>query len=188
MEAGCVGKRLLRRDSLRPLSRTRGVTSNGVRVEFDSIAFAKQWNPALDEATLGTAASLAQHLRQVTDGGVLRSVGAEGDPARCVHYNFSRSAVNRNAVEPDVRLVRRYPLRWRSRLPSSRRETPSSLRRFTCSYPPARSSFLSWATSSRKTESERGCQESMTQHNSAVMAVLLFVLGAMMIGKGIAAA
>src|SRR5262245_17416962 len=27
-----------------------GVTSNGVRVEFDSIAFAKQWNPGLDEA------------------------------------------------------------------------------------------------------------------------------------------
>jgi predicted lactoylglutathione lyase len=33
-----------------------GVTSNGVRVEFDSIAFAKQWNPGLDEAKLGSAA------------------------------------------------------------------------------------------------------------------------------------
>jgi uncharacterized glyoxalase superfamily protein PhnB len=32
-----------------------GVTSNGVRVEFDSIAFAKQWNPGLDEAKLGSA-------------------------------------------------------------------------------------------------------------------------------------
>ena len=32
-----------------------GRTSNGVRVEFDSIAFAKQWNPGLDEATLGSA-------------------------------------------------------------------------------------------------------------------------------------
>ena len=32
-----------------------GRTSNGVRVEFDSIAFAKQWNPGLDEAKLGSA-------------------------------------------------------------------------------------------------------------------------------------
>jgi uncharacterized glyoxalase superfamily protein PhnB len=31
------------------------VTSNGVQVEFDSIAFAKQWNPALDESKLGSA-------------------------------------------------------------------------------------------------------------------------------------
>ena len=32
-----------------------GVTSNGVRVEFDSVAFAKQWNPGLDESKLGSA-------------------------------------------------------------------------------------------------------------------------------------
>jgi catechol 2,3-dioxygenase-like lactoylglutathione lyase family enzyme len=32
-----------------------GTTSNGVRVEFDSIAFAKQWNPGLDETRLGSA-------------------------------------------------------------------------------------------------------------------------------------
>jgi uncharacterized glyoxalase superfamily protein PhnB len=32
-----------------------GVTSNGVRVEFDSVAFAKQWNPGLDETRLGSA-------------------------------------------------------------------------------------------------------------------------------------
>jgi uncharacterized glyoxalase superfamily protein PhnB len=32
-----------------------GVTTNGVRVEFDSIAFAKQWNPGLHEAKLGSA-------------------------------------------------------------------------------------------------------------------------------------
>ena len=32
-----------------------GRTSNGVRVEFDSIAFAKQWNPGLDESKLGTS-------------------------------------------------------------------------------------------------------------------------------------
>jgi uncharacterized glyoxalase superfamily protein PhnB len=32
-----------------------GETSNGVRVELDSVAFAKQWNPALDEARLGAA-------------------------------------------------------------------------------------------------------------------------------------
>jgi|SRR5579883_478352 len=39
-----------------------GVTSNGVRVEFDSIAFAKQWNPGLDEARLGCAAILMFHV------------------------------------------------------------------------------------------------------------------------------
>jgi uncharacterized glyoxalase superfamily protein PhnB len=33
-----------------------GVTSNGVQVELDSVAFAKQWNPGLDEARLGSAA------------------------------------------------------------------------------------------------------------------------------------
>jgi uncharacterized glyoxalase superfamily protein PhnB len=32
-----------------------GVTSNGVRVEFDSIAFAKEWNPGLDEMKRGSA-------------------------------------------------------------------------------------------------------------------------------------
>ncbi len=32
-----------------------GVTSNGVRVELDSLAFAKQWNPAVDAANLGAA-------------------------------------------------------------------------------------------------------------------------------------
>jgi catechol 2,3-dioxygenase-like lactoylglutathione lyase family enzyme len=32
-----------------------GVTSNGVGVEFDSIAFAKQWNPGLAESRLGSA-------------------------------------------------------------------------------------------------------------------------------------
>ena len=32
-----------------------GTTSNGVRVEFDSVAFAKQWNPGLDEPRLGSA-------------------------------------------------------------------------------------------------------------------------------------
>src|SRR5262245_48952604 len=32
-----------------------GTTSNGVRVDFDSVAFAKQWNPGLDEAKLGSA-------------------------------------------------------------------------------------------------------------------------------------
>jgi uncharacterized glyoxalase superfamily protein PhnB len=32
-----------------------GVTSNGVQVEFDSVAFAKQWNPGLDGAKLGSA-------------------------------------------------------------------------------------------------------------------------------------
>jgi catechol 2,3-dioxygenase-like lactoylglutathione lyase family enzyme len=39
-----------------PPHHASGVTSNGVRVELDSIAFAKQWNPGLDEATLGSAA------------------------------------------------------------------------------------------------------------------------------------
>jgi uncharacterized glyoxalase superfamily protein PhnB len=32
-----------------------GTTANGVRVELDSVAFAKQWNPGLDEAKLGSA-------------------------------------------------------------------------------------------------------------------------------------
>src|SRR5262245_61089194 len=32
-----------------------GVASNGVHVEFESVAFAKQWNPGLDEAKLGSA-------------------------------------------------------------------------------------------------------------------------------------
>ncbi len=32
-----------------------GTASNGVRVEFDSLAFAKQWNPGIDEARLGSA-------------------------------------------------------------------------------------------------------------------------------------
>jgi predicted lactoylglutathione lyase len=32
-----------------------GTASNGVRVEFDSVAFAKQWNPGLDETRLGSA-------------------------------------------------------------------------------------------------------------------------------------
>lgn len=31
-----------------------GVAANGVRVELDSVAFAKQWNPGLDEAKLGS--------------------------------------------------------------------------------------------------------------------------------------
>jgi catechol 2,3-dioxygenase-like lactoylglutathione lyase family enzyme len=32
-----------------------GTASNGVRVELDSVAFAKQWNPGLDETRLGSA-------------------------------------------------------------------------------------------------------------------------------------
>jgi uncharacterized glyoxalase superfamily protein PhnB len=32
------------------------VTANGVTIEFDSVAFAKQWNPGLDESKLGSAA------------------------------------------------------------------------------------------------------------------------------------
>jgi len=39
-----------------------GLASNGVRVEFDSVAFAKQWNPGLDEAKLGSAAILMFHV------------------------------------------------------------------------------------------------------------------------------
>jgi uncharacterized glyoxalase superfamily protein PhnB len=33
-----------------------------VRVEFDSIAFAKQWNPGLDEARLGSATITFFHV------------------------------------------------------------------------------------------------------------------------------
>jgi uncharacterized glyoxalase superfamily protein PhnB len=32
-----------------------GVAENGVRVELDSVAFAKQWNPGLDDTKLGSA-------------------------------------------------------------------------------------------------------------------------------------
>ena len=32
-----------------------GVAADGVRVELDSVAFARQWNPGLDEARLGSA-------------------------------------------------------------------------------------------------------------------------------------
>jgi uncharacterized glyoxalase superfamily protein PhnB len=39
-----------------------GVTSNGVRVELDSVAFARQWNPGLDEARLGSAAIPMFHV------------------------------------------------------------------------------------------------------------------------------
>ena len=47
-----------------------GVTSNGVRVELDSVAFAKQWNPGLDEAKLGSATIPFFHLtsREEVDG------------------------------------------------------------------------------------------------------------------------
>ena len=46
-----------------------GATSNGVRVEFDSIAFAKQWNPGLDKAKLGSATMPFFHvaLREEVD-------------------------------------------------------------------------------------------------------------------------
>ena len=37
------------------LHHQRGVASNGVRVEFDSVAFARQWNPGLDATRLGSA-------------------------------------------------------------------------------------------------------------------------------------
>ena len=40
-----------------------GVTSNGVRVELDSVAFAKQWHPGLDESKLGSAAILFFHVQ-----------------------------------------------------------------------------------------------------------------------------
>jgi uncharacterized glyoxalase superfamily protein PhnB len=39
-----------------------GVTSNGMRVEFDSVAFAKQWNPGLDESNLGSATIVFFHV------------------------------------------------------------------------------------------------------------------------------
>ena len=39
-----------------------GTTSNGVRVEFDSVAFAKQWNPGLDETKLGSAVIAIFHV------------------------------------------------------------------------------------------------------------------------------
>lgn len=44
-----------------------GVTSNGVRVEFDSVAFAKHWNPSLDETKLGSATILFFHVASRED-------------------------------------------------------------------------------------------------------------------------
>ena len=41
---------------------SRGRTSNGIRVEFDSVAFAKQWNPGLDDTKLGSATITIFHV------------------------------------------------------------------------------------------------------------------------------
>ncbi len=41
---------------------SRGWTSNGIRVEFDSVAFAKQWNPGLDASKLGSATITIFHV------------------------------------------------------------------------------------------------------------------------------
>ena len=38
------------------------VTSNGVQVEFDSVAFARQWNPGLDERSSGSAVMPCFHV------------------------------------------------------------------------------------------------------------------------------
>jgi uncharacterized glyoxalase superfamily protein PhnB len=38
------------------------VTANGVQVEFDSVAFAKQWNPGIDETKLGSATLAFFHV------------------------------------------------------------------------------------------------------------------------------
>ena len=54
-----------------------GVTSNGVRVEFDSVAFAKQWNPGLDEAKLGSATIPFFHV-PVAGGGRSRARAGDG--------------------------------------------------------------------------------------------------------------
>ena len=39
-----------------------GTTSNGIRVDFDSVAFAKQWNPGLDESKLGSSVLVVFHV------------------------------------------------------------------------------------------------------------------------------
>ena len=39
-----------------------GLTPNGVRLELDSVPFAKQWNPKLDETKLGSATMLMFHV------------------------------------------------------------------------------------------------------------------------------
>jgi predicted lactoylglutathione lyase len=49
------------------LHHVNGVTANGVRVEFDSIAFAKQWNPGLDETKLGSAVLPLFHVSSRED-------------------------------------------------------------------------------------------------------------------------
>ena len=44
-----------------------GTTANGVHVEFDSVAFAKQWNPGIDEARLGSAVIPIFHVPSRAD-------------------------------------------------------------------------------------------------------------------------
>jgi catechol 2,3-dioxygenase-like lactoylglutathione lyase family enzyme len=56
-----------------------GVAANGVRVELDSVAFAKQWNPALDEAKLGCAVIPFFHVASRTEVDEIHArVSAEG--------------------------------------------------------------------------------------------------------------
>lgn len=44
-----------------------GTTANGVRVELDSVWFAKQWNPGLDETRLGSAVIPIFHVASRED-------------------------------------------------------------------------------------------------------------------------
>lgn len=55
-----------------------GVAADGVRVELDSVAFAKQWNPGLDETRLGSAVMPMFHVasREEVDRVHARVTGA----------------------------------------------------------------------------------------------------------------
>jgi len=44
-----------------------GETANGVRVELDSVAFARQWNPGLDETKLGSSVIPIFHVSSRED-------------------------------------------------------------------------------------------------------------------------
>ena len=76
-----------------------GVTSNGVRVEFDSVAFAKQWNPGLDETKLGAAVLPFFHISSREE-----SIAAMSD-SHCFPAVEVLSCKNQVRAQPERRKV-----------------------------------------------------------------------------------
>jgi uncharacterized glyoxalase superfamily protein PhnB len=59
-----------------------GTAANGVRVELDSVWFAKQWNPGLDETRLGSTVIPIFHVASRAEvDGVYARVIAAGHPS-----------------------------------------------------------------------------------------------------------